>query len=146
MAKTNFTKVEEALAEGMRKMTMEHVHALADSISEINAKGFEKTEAETKNKLIAILKFELNWLGKQDPELHKKLGIKRSEIKKLIDKKEKLTAENFEKIKSIKEKLEQLKKELNEKSPQTNEELIEKERTKHINKRFNKNDNWLPLH
>lgn len=146
MAKTNFTKVEEALDEGMRKMMMEHVHVLADSISEINSKGFEKAEDETKNKLIAILKFELNWLDKQDSELHKKLGIKRSEIKKLIENKDHLTEEDFEKIKSIKNKLEELKKILSEKSPQSDEELIEKERIKHINKRFNKNDDWLPLH
>lgn len=146
MAKTNFTKVEEALDEGLRQIIKDKLHSLTDSISNISTQGVEKADLASKKQLIAALKFELNWMAKQDPSLHHKLGIKKSEIKKLIETKEKLTQEDFEKIKFIKEKIDVLKKELEEKSPESNDQLIEKERIKHINKRFNTNDKWLPLH
>lgn len=141
MAKTNFTKVEGALEEGMRQMIVQHLHTLADSIS--NTKPKDET---SQKKLMAALKFGLNRMEKQDAELYKKLGISKVELKKLIEKKEILSDEDFEKIKSIKAKVEALKKELEEKSPESNDQLIEKERVKHINKRFNTNDKWLPLH
>jgi hypothetical protein len=146
MAKTNYTKVEEALDEGLRQLTKDKLHTLADSISTISAEGIEKVDIANRKKLIAALKFELNWMAKQDTALHQKLGLKKSEIKRLLETKEKLTSDDFEKIKQIKTKIDELKKELAEKSPVSDDQLIEKERTKHINKRFNTNDKWLPLH
>ncbi len=144
MAKTNFTKVEEALDEGMRKMTMQHLHSLADSLSSIHSSDI-KNNLEAQRKLITVLKFELNWMHTHDISLHKKLGIKKSEISALLEKKEALTAEDFEKIKQLKEKIDALKKEMSAETTVTDDQLIEKERLKHVNKRFNVNDNWLPL-
>lgn len=143
MAKTNFTKVEAALDEGMRKMTMQHLHALTDSLSSINTDEI-KTNIEAQKKMITILKFELNWMHTHDISLHKKIGIKKSEIDALLSKPS-LELEDLEKIKDIKAKIDTLKKEISEESSVTDDQLIEKERIKHINKRFNVNDKWLPL-
>lgn len=147
MAKTNFTKVEEALAEGMRQMTMQNLHKLADSIQAVESADTKESMAEAKKKLITILKFEFNWMEKQDNTLYQKLGITRDEIKKILSQKENLTDEEFNHVKTIHEKLTELKKELEKVSPtKSDDELIEKERVKHINKRFNVKDDWLPLH
>lgn len=146
MAKTNYSKVEEALTEGMRQMMVQHLHSLADSLSDIDSKNFEDVSIASQKKLIAVLKFELNWIQKQDANFYKKMELSKSEVKKLIEKSEPLTKEDFETIKKVKAKIDEIKLEIEAKTPQTNEELIEKERVKHINKRFNKNDNWLPLH
>lgn len=143
MAKTNFTKVEEALAEGMRQMTKQHLHKLADSIHEVESAKSEKSLIEAKKKLVAILKFEFNWMEKQDNTLYQKLGISKDEIKKIFETKDALTDEEFNRVKTLHEKLAELKK---ESPPKSNDELIEKERVKHINKRFNVKDDWLPLH
>jgi len=146
MAKTNFTKVEEVLEEGLRQMTVQHLHALADTLSNMDSEGIEKSDSDFLKKLITILKFEVNWMETHEISLEKRIGIKKSDIKKLIEKKPPFNAEDFDKIKEIKEKIEMLKAELEKKSPETNDQLVQKERVKHINKRFNTNDKWLPLH
>lgn len=146
MAKTNFTKVEEVLEEGLRQMTVQHLHTLADSLSNIDSQKIDKSDAASLKKLITILKFELNWMETHDISLEKRIGIKKSDIKKLIEKAPPYSEEDLEKLKEIKEKIQNLKSELEKKSPVTNAQLVEKERKKHINKRFNTNDKWLPLH
>lgn len=137
MAKTNFTKAENALNNEMIKTTVRQVNSMADKKN--------PNEIESTNKLIALLKFELAWLEKQDKNLLKNQGISKSEIKAFIQKKEALTKEDLDKLLIIKEKIEVFKKEINKKSAKTDDELVNKERNKHINKRFNTNDNWLPL-
>lgn len=146
MAKTNFTKVEGALDEGLRQMTVQHLHALADSIKGLRVENIEKSDIASQKKIIAILKFELTWMESNNISLPKDLGVTKSEIKKIIEKAPPLESQDFEKIKTIKNYLETLKKELEKALPQSNDEIVEKERVKHINKRFNTNDKWLPLH
>lgn len=144
MAKTNFTKVEDALNEGLLQMTVQHLHALADSIKGLGSEDIEKSDIAAQKKIIAILKFELTWMESNNITLSKDLGVTKSEIKKIIEKALPLQPQDFEKIKLIKNYLETLKKALEKK--QSNDQLVEKERVKHINKRFNTNDKWLPLH
>lgn len=139
MAKANYTKVEEALNEGMLKMTMQQLHALADG----------KTDEARKNqgKLLAILKIDLRWIAKTDPSLFTKLAIKKDEIKKLFENPSSITPEDWKNLIELKERIDQCKKELFASKPgETNEQIIEKERVKHVNKRFNTNEKWLPLH
>lgn len=146
MAKTNFTKVEEVLEEGLRLMTVQHLHALADSLSSIDSQKIDKSDVSSLKKLITILKFELNWMKKNNISLEKRIGIKKSDVKKLIEKAPPYSDEDLRQLKEIKEKIQNLKSDLEKQSPVTNDQLVEKERIKHINKRFNTNDKWLPLH
>jgi len=141
MTKTNFTKVEEALNEGLRKMTASHLLEMADSSAKTGGVTSNPFQAAIK-RLIALLKHDLKQLEKQDPDFYQNLGLKKPGLKKLLSDPEHLTPEDWESIKQIKEKIDQYK----QKTPApADEQIIQKERRKHINKRFNINEKWLPL-
>lgn len=147
MGKTNFTKVEEALAEGLLKMSVKQFLSLADTASKKNTSTGESKPAEDlQRKLIASLKIEISYLYKKDHSLFEKLPFKASTYKKFIEDPTKLTAEEWEGVKQLKILLEAYKKnEASKTPPASDEELVENERVKSVNKRFNVRDKWLPL-
>ncbi len=146
MAKTNFTKVEEALDVGLRKIGITKLLQLADVAAGTGKNLLEKESSPPSKEAhihqLNFLRKDLRQLHKNDPEIYSKLGFKKNDLKELIDKEGSLTPKNWEFIQQIKEKVEAYKKTLPENS---NEQLVEKERVKHINKRFNINEKWLPL-
>lgn len=150
MAKTNYTKVEEALTEGLRKLTISQLIEMADAASKSKT---DTAPVETPARLDAIqkalvsaLKRDLERLHKQDTNVYEKIGVKKKEIKKFIDNPNTLTPEEWESIKQIKDKIDIYKKELTSSLPKvSDDQIVEGERVKHINKRFNINEKWLPL-
>lgn len=145
MAKTNYTKVEGALDEGLRKITVNKLLDIADEVE-----GTKDKEAEAKTtlemQLLTALHQELKHLHKQGKDPYKKLGINKKEIKNFIEKAETLTTEDWAKIKELKGKIDEFRKELDKLSQVSDADLVDQERRKHINKRFNTNEKWLPLH
>lgn len=145
MAKTNFTKVEEVLEQGLRKYTVDHLLEEADAAA---AQGRPPSEATAKvsltkeqEKLVRSLQFMLKRFPKKDHELYSFLAIKRSELKKLVENPKNRTENDWALLKQIKQKADQFKT-----GPQqTDETLIESERKDHINRRYNINKKWLPL-
>jgi hypothetical protein len=97
-------------------------------------------------KLITILKEHLSWLGKNKvPDIIKKLGTTEEELAKLKKKKNFSDAENA-RLATLVEKAQTLKAENSKARGLADDEaLIEKERKKHLTKRFNINETWLPL-
>lgn len=135
MAKTNFTKAEEALTGALQKM----------SVEQILDQSKPKTATEELKERIAIakgLQRDLKRLYRQDPEIYKKLEIKRKSFEKSMEDPAKFTEEQWKEILATKNKVDTYVKQL---PAESNETLIESERHKHINKRFNVNDKWLPL-
>ena len=61
MAKTDFTKVEQILAEGLRQMQRDELLKLAD-----RAMGQEPKLSATVNKKALILNYLIQWLEKLD--------------------------------------------------------------------------------
>lgn len=140
MAKTNFTKVEDMLNQGLHKITVSHLLDEADA-----AKGSAPKD-NANRALISALQRDLKLLHKKDHETYTKLGIKKKFLKKIIETPESLTPEELETLKQIQGKIKVFKEELKNKVPPVNDEsIVEAERTKHINKRYNVNDKWLPL-
>lgn len=143
MAKTNFTKAEEALAGALHKMTVEQLWHEAGGRKDPTAEEKFKTE-QARIHLLKEMDRELKKLHKADTEVYKKIGMSRKELEGLAQDPAKITAEQWEKVAAAKTKInEQLK--LLPANPVTDEKLVEDERLKHINKRFNVNDKWLPL-
>jgi hypothetical protein len=141
MAKTNFTKVEGILEAGILKMSVNNLLDLADV-----AQGMgKKTPAKVKSpkSLFGLVERELLWIYSKDPEVFKNLHLKKKKIKKIFDKPEEATPEDVEYIKTLKEQLAAYKK---EKLPHlTDDDLVKHEQDRHINKRYNTNEGWLPL-
>jgi len=144
MGKTNFTKVESSLEEGLRKMQMERLLTEADKASGKSppSQPREKLTKEQKH-LLKDLELNLLRLRQKDNKIFTKLKVKRSTVKKMINEAHLLKDEDWKHLSSLLKKTESLIKEQFPVSP--DDKIIEGEKQKHINKRFNVNDKWLPL-
>lgn len=151
MAKTNYTKVEEMLDQGLRKITVEHLFEMADVAAATGnppagteKKGQQPDKAQSH--LITSLQRELKMLKKQEQDIYVKLGIKKKVLKRMIENPQDLTPEDWQSLKQIQEKIIAFREELKKKLPSVNnDELVETERFRHLTKRFNVNEKWLPL-
>lgn len=146
MAKTNYTKVEEALAEGMLKIEKGKLLNEADA-----AKG--KKPVETKSAIDPILlrrltkiDQELKLLQKNGSNPYTELKIDQEEIKKFLNDPASLTEQDWEKVKELKGKIADYKATLEDKeSTNSDDDLIENQRKDQKTKRFNINKKWIPL-
>lgn len=134
MSKTNYSKVEKALEEGMLRMKTESLLEEADALKNPSGKLSEEEEEEHAL-LLSQLQEELKQLKKEDAKAYKKLAFHKLDLKKL----------EWKEIQEVQHRLDQYKKELPAKMQVSDQSLIDAEREKHLNKRFNVNDKWIPL-
>lgn len=144
MAKTNFTKVELALEEGLRKMTVSRLCELADIAAGIGqSEQSEETLTKAQRLLIRRIQLDLMRLRKKDSKIYAKLKIKKSELTKKLEDPESLTKDDWKELKALRKKTKTMIETYYPKS--SNEKLIEHEQERHVTKRFNVNEKWLPL-
>ena len=73
--------------------------------------------------------------------------MKKSELRKKIENPQALTPVEWETILQIKKKIDVYKAQISTQIPELElNQTIEDERVKQLNKRFNVNEKWLPLH
>lgn len=141
MPKTNFTKVEELLDQNLLKMT---VNLLLDETATEKEKNPHLTEAN--RQLLLSIKQDLHKIPKKNKAIYEKIGIKKKELDHWMEHPDALTPQEWETLNQMHQKIQAFKDELKKKLPAIdNEGLVEAERKKHINKRFNISDKWLPL-
>jgi len=144
MAKTNFTKVEDAFESEKRKQQKEALLKEADLASgnliEENPQIEQQKKIQAKrNLLVKALKRDLKIYG---PEIFdKKFGITKKKLELLLKKEMDLTDSDYAILETVKQKIAHFK----DSDLDFDDNLIQQERKKHINKRFNVNDKWLPL-
>ena len=146
MAKANFSKIEGALEKGLQDIQVGRLLKLTEKPSKMPEGVTDKTEYTPKQNIILIQK-DLKLLVKQDSGIYQKLKLKKQEIKDLAAKvnntSAKLSEEEKQRINAIRELIAKSKEELiATKMPETQ---VEAERVKHVNKRINVNEKWLPL-
>lgn len=159
MAKTNYSKVEQALDEGLKRLSVDKLLEYSDVSSKLGqtpsiAKQgrLENEEAalrlkQDKHLLVASMQFDINRLFKKNKHLYTKLGTHHEEITSLFNDIDTLTEDRLKRLLEIKKSLDDYKAKLKEKKPDSsNDAIVEHERKKHINKRFNVKDKWLPLY
>lgn len=144
MAKTNFTKVEDAFEEERRKLMKEELLKEADRASgkviEENPQiELQKKLAAERKILIQALKHDLKEMD--DDFFDEIIKTSKNKLEMLLKKGLNLTDKDFENLKKVKKKIDQHKKT----DLDFDDKLIQQERKKHINKRFNVRDKWLPL-
>lgn len=153
MTKINFTKAEEILTERLRNITVNGLLEEADSAtiqrnpsSSPDLVQTQKKQNAARSQIIGILKRDLEFLHKHGQSLYEKLKIKKSHLGKFIENPETLTEKEWVRIKEIKTHVEEAKKLFTESLPKTSDEdLINQQRKRHLKKRFNINEKWLPL-
>ncbi|MGZ3632982.1 MAG: hypothetical protein ACXU9U_03210 [Parachlamydiaceae bacterium] len=157
MAKKNFTKVEDLLEAGLAKIKANRWGKIADIAQRVERpemrKFVEKANAAAEKSVLdrTALIHSIHHAIKEyrDPQLkfYESIGIEKEQLQTLLVKKpEELTAEDEKCLQSLRLKIQEFKKVFLENHPEERDEgLVEKERRKHINKRFNVNNKWLPL-
>lgn len=146
--KTDYTKAEESISETMHQMNVKQLLHEADLASASNPAKTQagNPEQAKQNHLCFSLKRDLKLLAKKDQNVYTSIGYKKKEINNLLKDASQLSPEDWEKLKQIKQSIEKYKQDLARLLPhKTDEEQVEEERNKHINKRFNVSDKWLPL-
>ncbi|MBA3817053.1 MAG: hypothetical protein H0X29_11160 [Parachlamydiaceae bacterium] len=153
MAKTNFTKVEGMLDEGLRKMTVEHLLNLADTAQPESGKPSSKDtpqdalkQANSGLQIILALQRDMKFLDKKGQEPYELFGLNKKTIEKYLKKFETLTPQEWEEINDTQGKVRKFRKDLEKNmTEKDNDDLITQQRRSHVTKRFNINDKWLPL-
>ena len=147
MAKTDFSKAEDSFSESLKKFSLEKLLDLADAAQGNPTSPSSHHISQARTRIIILLRLELNRLYKINRELFHKLGKSKKELNAFLEKTNHSDTAYWEEIKSLKEKVDALLKEAAQIAPiHTNDDIINQERHKHINKRYNVNDKWLPLH
>jgi hypothetical protein len=159
MAKTNYTKVEEALAEGMRKIEVNRLLDIADERRQSPvATAGRVVMQDIKNKVdtlhlkrLEALHRELKALEKGGHDPCGKLKIDKAEIKRFRKDPTALTPIEWEKVKTARDQLATFKAKIEKKRMETsdddlvNQDLVNQQRKKQVTKRFNINEKWIPL-
>lgn len=146
MKKTNFSKVEKALEEGLLSLAKGHLLSEASRISHSKANADELPAEALRGAIFQAVDRELKKIWKRDASAYKKIGFQRQELKKLIADPSLLTPQDWQKIKEVRERIEDYKKELSTKLPApSNTQIVEEERVKQSKARFNVNKKWIPL-
>lgn len=146
MAKVSYLKVELVLKEELHRLTVDRLKelgAIATLLSESQPKISEKTIED----ILERFRKELKKLKARDPNFYARLEISEEDENRFSLPGKELIQADWLRLKLIHEKIEELKKERYGKqiSSEEDEKQIEEERIKHINKRFNVRDGWLPL-
>ena len=154
MAKTNFTKVEEILIESLTKMEMDHLGKVADIVQQIGKPEMRamiekatESAARTQVQNSALIHMLRRCIKQfHEPAFYETIGIPEEELKALTKDPSTLEPEEWDRLREIRNEALVYMKEYLERNPDGgNETIIERERKKHINKRFNVRDKWLPL-
>ncbi|GAB4225508.1 MAG: hypothetical protein Tsb0021_00340 [Chlamydiales bacterium] len=150
MGKINFNKVESAIGDTFRYYSIKQLLFLADLSSSYGSTIKKKSpfdDDEIKVISLTTLAQQLRDLHKRDKDIYKKLGVSDKEMRQYIDKGKNLSKEEWDKIQEIKDKIQEIRREIKSKlKPISDKQLIKNQRKRHINKRFNVNEDWLPLH
>lgn len=142
MAKTNFTKAEEAMAEALQKLTVQQLLVLASTNAGTAEDQFKRTRARAL--FITALKHEIRRLFRGDRAIYKKLNVTKNAIEQWLISPGTLNDATWNSIVQLKDKVDAETKKAAENEP-SDAQLVAEQRKKHINKRFNVSDKWLPL-
>lgn len=147
MAKVSFSKVENSFTDALRKILIDRLFDLAVIVTLINDPR-SKIPPKIVKQLIDSLQTELKTLKEKDIKLYQRLELTPEQEVKFYGSYTEFSSEDWDRLRLLKERIEELKGELyGLESPKPEyEEQVNKERLKHINKRFNIREGWLPLH
>lgn len=146
MTKINFTKAEKAFDDAIQKLIIDNLFDLASLADAVEEPALYSHTPQIQDVIERFHK-ELKKLKKKDQKLYEKLHLLPEEELRLSANPEHFDQTDWLRVKNLKEKIELLKKEFyGEEIVQIeNENQVSKERKKHINKRFNIREGWLPL-
>ena len=147
MAKTNYNKAEEIVDKELQKFKVNALLHEADLAQNQEGKLPQEAKTHTPKQIMLLANHDLRAIYKHDRTVYKNLKLKRKridELLKLVSEEEKgITEQDLKEIEQLKEKVEQYKKNKFEKK--TDEELLATQIGRHIYKRHNTHEEWIPM-
>lgn len=140
MAKTNYNRVEDALKKGLEKIKVETL--LEETESHKTSDKSKKERKLSPKQMLLLLKQDLKQIEKTEPKIYETLGIERKRIATLLKDPSQIGEKEAEEIRALYEKSRPLKEKLVDKP---SEEILAAEIDRHIYKRHNVKEKWIPL-
>lgn len=156
MPKNNYEKVDAAMDSGLLEIKAKQwlkeselkskLKEAPENLRSARERLAEVAEERRKERrlTIAATQFEVDRLFIKNRHLYTTLGTYHDEFTDLLAHAE-LDDDKWKRLLEIRDKLMAYKKELDKKLV-SDDKIVESERKKHINKRHNVKDGWLPLH
>lgn len=148
MPKINYSKIESAMDDAKLKQLIERLAEMTAIVMLSQDPNSKKVSEKVAAEILKKLQTELEFLKKGSITSYQQLNLTEEDEKRLLKAPKDFSSDDWKKLHELKEALMALRKELRGKANTKfeDEDLIEEERLKHINKRFNIKDDWLPLH
>ena len=148
MGKIEFSKIEAALTEALRQSYIQRLSELA--VLAHLVRGEEgRFDPQKRHDIFLYFQEELRKLQKKDPGLYRALNVSKEVEERLLSQQSSPHQTHWCALQDLQKNLQELKKQLQGSNPSITpdqETQIEQERKKHIYKRFNVKEGWLPLH
>lgn len=147
MPKVNFSKVEKSFDRALQKLLIDNLSELA-AIANLIQDPERHFSSQKIEMLVSRFQKELSTIKKRDPILFGKLQLSLEEEERFARPAKEYQQEDWMCLRALKLRVEEIKRELygQEIIDAENDYQIAKERRRHINKRFNIREGWLPLH
>ncbi len=140
MGKSDYSKAEDAFGKEMEKIKIERIRKLAEGPEE-HANDLNPSQ------MMLLVNHHLKWMKKQDKDIFKNIKLSKKEVDDLTNfvqkNRENLKTEEIERVKMMYKHVEDYK-EKNYPAPK-DDEHIGTEKGRHIYKRHNISEKWLPL-
>lgn len=149
MAKINFSKAEQAIADALQKRMVDQLLEIADqtsgnSFSPDTLKDIELAKQTKERSLILYALYcDLRRLFRVDPEIYHKVGMKKKQLEKLMTDLVHITPQDWQRVIAVKEQVDIYMNQLA--ASRTNEQLLKEQQHKSVNQRFNVSKRWIPL-
>ena len=148
MGKVEFSKIEEALTDVLRQAYIQRLAELAVLAHLVRGEE-NRFDLQKRLDIFCYFQEELRKLKEKDPRLYKALNVSQEIEELLLSQPSSPNQTHWIALQTLQNNLEELKKQLQGTNPSITvdqEVQIEQERKKHIYKRFNVKEGWLPLH
>ncbi len=148
MGKIEFSKIEEALTDALRQSYIQRLAELA--VLAHLVRGEEtRFDPQKRHDIFCYFQEEIRKLQEKDPRLYRALNVSQEAEELLLSQQPMPNQTHWSALQELQANLQELKKQLQGGNPSITpdqEVQIEQERKKHIYKRFNVKEGWLPLH
>lgn len=142
MAKADFSKAEESFQRELEQFKIDKI--IEDTENHENSNAIQQFRMI--NRLLTLIQYEIKGLKRKGINCYEILKIDKNTLKSFIKDPNTVSVDNWKMLREWKEQIDALKKTEEGKAlVTTDEDIVDKERKVHINKRFNVSDKWLPL-
>ena len=143
MAKTNYSKVELSLEEGLRKMTVSKLCDLADIAMRSNDSNSGKKLSKKQQTILNKITWGIKRLEKKERKIYEILHITKEKLQTQLQNPKSLSDAEWKELEQCSHDIKNLIKQY---FPEENDEkIMEEQQTANKKKRININDQWLPL-